>query len=252
MWLTMWFTTPGEFTRLSDWEKVYTVALTPANEKYGHPYENRSYTSDVGLSNWSVGVLSAQAEDPETLVDFIDLQFSDEVIRLITWGIEGDSYILDDEGNPTFVDEIKNAEDPWLAGDKWGIRMSRNYRPGLSIAADTAAYVDSAPDDSVYVDGTIERVPVEFAFIDIPYPDSPHTPPWFNAPTLQFTTEESEELGNIMTAVNSMRDELQAYIISGDEPLELLDNFADELAVMGDVERALEIYRTAKARYDAR
>ena len=252
LWLTMWFTTPGELSRNSNWEKVYTVSLTPANDKYGVPYENRSATNEVELSNWSAAVLNAEYEDKESLIDFVDLQFSDEIIRLITWGIEGESYTVDEQGEPHFVDAIRNAEDPWLAGDEWGMRMSRNYRPGLQSAADSKAYTDAAPDDSVYYKGEIQRVPVEQAFLDIPYPDSPQTPPWFNGPTLQFTTEEAEELNTIMSAVNTLRDELQAYLISGDEPLEKLDNIADELAAMGDIERALEIHRAAKARYDAR
>jgi putative aldouronate transport system substrate-binding protein len=252
MWLTMWFTTPGAISRELNWDKTYTVTLTPSNPKYGVAYENRTATNEVELSNWSVAVINSKVEDPEAITKFIDYQFEDDVIRLITWGIEGETYELDAEGNPKFVDEILNAPDPWTAGDKWGMRMSKNFRPGLQIAADTAAYVNAAPDDSVYVNGEVKRVPVEQAFMDVPYPDAPLTPPWFNGPSLQFTPEESEELNLIFSAVNTARDEIQAAIIQGDMPIETLDTLNEKLMEMGDINRGLDIYRAAKARYDAR
>lgn len=252
MWLTMWFTTPGAISRELNWDKTYTVTLTPSNPKYGVAYENRTATNEVELNNWSVAVINSKVADPEAITKFVDYQFEDDVIRLITWGIEGETYELDADGNPKFVNEILNAPDPWTAGDKWGMRMSKNFRPGLQIAADTAAYVNAAPDDSVYVDGEVKRVPVEQAFMDVPYPDAPLTPPWFNGPTLQFTPEESEELNLIFSAVNTARDEIQAAIIQGDMPIDTLDTLNDQLMEMGDINRGLDIYRAAKARYDAR
>ena len=65
---------------------------------------------------WGVYGVSSKVENPEELIKFIDYQYSDEMIQLITWGIEGTTYTIGEDGVPTFVDSLKTAKDPWLEG----------------------------------------------------------------------------------------------------------------------------------------
>ena len=41
----------------------------------------------------------------------IDYQYSDEMVNLMNWGIEGETY-TETDGTKTFVDEIINDENP--------------------------------------------------------------------------------------------------------------------------------------------
>lgn len=126
MWLTQWFTTPAEYTRTANDGKIFAVSLYPDNPKYGKALQEvvNGNTPDLG---WAAYGLSSKVKNPEELIKFIDYQYSDEMIRLITCGIEGTTYTIGENGIPTFVDSLKNAKDPWLEGDKYGMRASRNH-----------------------------------------------------------------------------------------------------------------------------
>ncbi len=246
-----WFTTPGEFTRLSTEGQIFCATLFPDNPKYGKAWQSIQKVNEVSNDIFTNFAVSSNVEDPEGLMEFINYLYDDDVVRLLTWGMEGKSYTLDENGNPKFVDEIMNAADPWGAGDKFGMRASKNMRPGIQLVTDSKAFVALAADDWLYYDGGLHQEPFEQSpyYLSFPYPENDYIPPYFNEPILQFTDDESQEKSQMTTIMETYRDEMQARFITGEENMDNWDSYMDELKKMIDVERLLQIYNDAAQRY---
>ncbi|MBO7743400.1 extracellular solute-binding protein [Paenibacillus sp. MWE-103] len=249
IWLAQWFTDPGNYTRTAADGKIFAVSLYPDNPKYGKSWQNvaNGNTPDLG---WATFCINADVKNPEDLIKFIDLQYDPEVIRLITWGQEGQSYTLDKDGNPTFTDEFKNADDPWVVGDKYGIRASKHYSPGLQIAADSKAFVDFAAMDYTYFNGKYEESPIEKSpyLRSLPMPNNDYVPSSYTAPTLQFTQAESQQISEVMTPIKTYILEQESKFVAGKASFADWDKFIAKVKGMGDLDKVLRIYNDAAKR----
>src|SRR5699024_2209987 len=100
------------------------LAFLPEHPDYGTPWKWGSRQEGKSLSNATGIIISAETEYPEYVVKMIDYQYSDEMIELLNWGIEGVTYTVDENGDHKFSDEILNAEDPVQAAAEYGIMSS--------------------------------------------------------------------------------------------------------------------------------
>lgn len=249
MWLTQWFTTPAEYTRTADDGKIFAVSLYPDNPKYGKAWQEvvNGNTPDLG---WGVYGVSSKVKNPEELIKFIDYQYSDEMIQLITWGIEGTTYTIGEDGVPTFVDSLKTAKDPWLEGDKYGMRASRNHNPGLQMVSDARAFVDFAATDYTVFNGKYEEVPIEKAqfLTSLPMPENDYVPSWLSEPSIQLTGDESQRVSEIMNPIKTFVTEEQAKFVAGKNSFDHWQAFIDKVQKMGNIDEALKIYNDAAQR----
>lgn len=249
MWLTQWFTTPAEYTRTANDGKIFAVSLYPDNPKYGKAWQEvvNGNTPDLG---WGVYGVSSKVKNPEELIKFIDYQYSDEMIRLITWGIEGTTYTIGEDGVPTFVDSLKTAKDPWLEGDKYGMRASRNHNPGLQMVSDARAFVDFAATDYTVFNGKYEEVPIEKAefLTSLPMPENDYVPSWLSEPSIQLTGSESQRISEIMNPIKTFVTEEQAKFVAGKNSFDNWQAFIDKVNKMGSIDEALKIYNDAAQR----
>ncbi|WP_145036995.1 extracellular solute-binding protein [Paenibacillus sp. Y412MC10] len=249
MWLTQWFTTPAEYTRMADDGKIFAVSLYPDNPKYGKAWQEvvNGNTPDLG---WGVYGVSSKVKNPEELIKFIDYQYSDEMIQLITWGIEGTTYTIGEDGVPTFVDSLKTAKDPWLEGDKYGMRASRNHNPGLQMVSDARAFVDFAATDYTVFNGKYEEVPIEKAefLTSLPMPENDYVPSWLSEPSIQLTGSESQRVSEIMNPIKTFVTEEQAKFVAGKNSFDNWQAFIDKVKKMGNIDEALKIYNDAAQR----
>lgn len=252
MWLTQWFTTPAEYTRTANDGKIFAVSLYPDNPKYGKAWQEvvNGNTPDLG---WAAYGLSSKVKNPEELIKFIDYQYSDEMIRLITWGIEGTTYTIGENGIPTFVESLKNAKDPWLEGDKYGMRASRNHNPGLQMVSDARAFVDFAATDYTVFNGKYEEVPIEKSqfLTSLPMPENEYVPSWLNEPSIQLTGDENQRISEIMNPVKTFVTEEQAKFVAGKSSFDDWQVFIDKVQRMGAIDEALKIYNDAAQRVTA-
>lgn len=249
MWLTQWFTTPAEYTRTADDGKIFAVSLYPDNPKYGKAWQEvvNGNTPDLG---WGVYGVSSKVKNPEELIKFIDYQYSDEMIQLITWGIEGTTYTIGEDGVPTFVDSLKTAKDPWLEGDKYGMRASRNHNPGLQMVSDARAFVDFAATDYTVFNGKYEEVPIEKAefLTSLSMPENDYVPSWLSEPSIQLTGSESQRVSEIMNPIKTFVTEEQAKFVAGKNSFDNWQAFIDKVKKMGNIDEALKIYNDAAQR----
>ena len=70
-------------------------------------------------------------------------------------------------------------------------------------------------------------------------------------PHVSTTSEESEELAQIMNNVNIYRREMESKFITGVEPLSKFDEYVEQMKAFG-LERAVEIMQNSYDRFMAR
>lgn len=254
MWLRMWFTTPGVWTNQLNNGKIFAVAYYPDNPAYGKAWQSAQDVNDVILNaGWGGMVVKENAANVEDIIKTVDLSYDPDVIRTVTWGIEGTTYSLGTDGKPKFVDSILNATDPWAEGDKYGIRASRSHCPGFALADDSTAYVDLATNDYIVYNQSLHKEPIEKSvnFTDVDMTSGEMVSPSYHGPTLQFTVDEQQQTSTTMNAIQTYRDEMQSKFIKGNESFDNWDKFTSQLKSMG-VEKVLRIYNDALKRYEQR
>lgn len=84
----------------------YEPLIGPTGEKYW---------SD-GMTGAQTGcfALSSTCSNPEAAIRWVDYFFGEEGSEFFAFGIEGETYYIDEEGIPRYVDEILNAEEGFM------------------------------------------------------------------------------------------------------------------------------------------
>ncbi len=160
--------------------------------------------------------VNAQCEYPELAVAWLDFWYSDQGRMLMNYGIEGQSYQLDSDGQPQYINISRDAGRSseytlWnMAGILNGQRLDSFYREDYF---DVNA-VWSERKDSAYM-----------------LPDE-----------LMMETSMAEDLTMMLRDLNSATDEWAMKFITGDAPVSQLQEFRDMLNDMG-AQRAIEYYQ---------
>lgn len=98
-----WVSTGNYNTRLAaDIPGFDIVAFAPPKDQNGNQVERTFRTPVAG---WGI---SSTCKDPVALIKYFDFFFTKEGSTLINWGIEGDTYTIDANGNKQFVEEVIN------------------------------------------------------------------------------------------------------------------------------------------------
>ncbi|OPA72895.1 ABC transporter substrate-binding protein [Paenibacillus selenitireducens] len=173
--------------------------------------------------------ITTAAKNPELVAKWLDYAYSDEGAMLFNFGIEGESYTMEN-GTPVYTNQIKNNEKYTLQQ-----MVSIYSKPNGPYEADSRRNWNTYPeqDEAVKIWSNTEA--------------EKHILPAFLTPT----DEESKELGKIMTDVNNYKEEMFVKFIVGKEAIENYDQYVAQIKKLG-INRAVEIYQSALDRYNKR
>lgn len=178
--------------------------------------------SPTGRGGYAIAV-SAESEHIDQIMALIDYQLSDEMINLVNWGVEGETY------------EVTDGQKNWLIDAETKKEMGLDARTGMWIPIDqdcSDANLDEA--DRAIVQEANGKVD-EFAMYD------PKV-------TIGFSPEEQDLKSEIMTPVTTYVDEELMNFITGKKNMEAdWEAFQETLKDMG-YETVLSMYRE---KYDA-
>lgn len=162
--------------------------------------------------------VSAESEYINEIMALIDYQLSDEMIELVNWGVEGETY------------EIVEGEKVWLIDDAQKKEMGIDARSGMWVPIDQdCSDMNLDEIDREIVRKANENVS-EFALYD-------------PKQAVSFTQEEQDFISEIMTPVNTYVDEELMNFITGKKNMESdWDAFQETLKDMG-YEEVLQMYR---------
>lgn len=176
--------------------------------------------------------ITAEAEHPERIVKWLDYKYGEEGHLLFNFGIEGESYTMEN-GYPKYTDTILKNPD----GLPMAQAMARYF---------TASWSGPFVQDKRY----LEQYYVEPAQREA-------NENWSKAdhakllPTLSLTAEESSKSSSLMNDATTYRDEMINRFIMGAEPLDNFDKFVSTLEGMG-IQEVVDIYQAALERYHSR
>lgn len=199
----------------------------------GHPTE---WQLNSGYSR----VINASSPNVDALLSILDYEYSEEIIDLLTWGIEGVSYEVVD-GNRKFLDKYMTGE---ARTDEIALG-SGSCRAGIFPEVQNKSIENIVLGHTMTIslpDGTIiHQKELEYSKENI----TPETtvPFWSSEPKFTISTDDAAEYANVMTPVETLAVEWKAQFIKGDKSLDDdWDAYLSEMDAMGDIQYALDIY----------
>lgn len=224
-------------TQYPDQEWVLVPAIK--NEKYGDPWV--FYSGNP--SEWNVGnsysvVISANSKVKDEMLQLMDLQYSDEVVDLVCWGVEGTTYTLDENGEKHIVPEMREDPDfgPSLAFGQGTCRAAV-----FPTCQSAVANNDGALAGPIYYNGELSTDISNYNFMVENF-DEAKCVPTSLVITKPLTSDQNEEYANIMTPVETFAKEQKVKFIKGERSFDEWDQYLEELNAMGDIQAAMDIY----------
>ncbi len=129
---TLWSGMPRTWNlQKTDPDMEWGLAFLPGNANYGTPWKWGSRQTGKSLSNSMGIIINASTKYPEWIVKMIDYQYSDEIVNFMNWGIEGEHYTVDENGDRHFTEMLYETGDPTAVAGTIGIMSSSANRPGI-------------------------------------------------------------------------------------------------------------------------
>lgn len=196
----------------------------------GNMYYNITVPHDKG--NYWAYMSPKDVKMPELLASYIDNIMSKETYLLFEWGIEGEDYRILSDGRPEYLDTytaderaergVYNFWDPRYIhfSDYYNAWFSKNLWPGH-------------PGRQAAIDD-VNRCKTGVA------------EPIWDWPKPQLPAEQNDEIGKIMTPMNTFLSEEKLKFITGKRPMSEWDEFIATLTKMGDIDKVLDYYNAGK------
>lgn len=230
----------GLFAALYTMPSVYEAASEDSNMNLAPvnpPVKNEGDEIHIRLrDSYTSGntAISADCENPEVAMRWLDYLFTEEGALLANYGIEGDTFEFNEEGEPEFTDKILNNENGWTMTQT----VASYLCPSAGIAnwSDWTRELAGVPEK----DQTCYDVWSEFS------------DDWRLPSSVTLTQDESTERAALYADISTTVKEQTAQFISGALDIESnWDAYISSLEASG-IERAIEITQAAYDRYLAR
>lgn len=178
--------------------------------------------------------ITTSCENVELAARLLDYGYSEEGTMLYNFGIEGESYTLDADGNANYTDLILNNPDGLSITHAMGGYMRANYN---------GPFVQNERYAEQYYQFDSQKDAMDV---------------WSNTnmkdhliPPITPTVEESKEQAQYMTEINTYRNEMTLKFILGNASFDEWDKYVETIQGM-NLDRVLEIQNAALERYHSR
>lgn len=167
--------------------------------------------------------VNASSEYIDEIMAFLDYQYSDEIIDLVNWGVEGETY------------EVVDGEKEWLIDADERSELGVDGRSGMWVPLDQDCSDKGLDErDQEIVQAANEKA-AEFAYYE-------------PKKTLSFSMEEQDRISEVMTPINTYCEEQYMNFITGKLNMEEdWDEYVQTVTDMG-YEEILQMYQE---KYDA-
>lgn len=181
-------------------------------------------------------VISAQSPIADELVKFVDAQYDEDVINLLNWGIEGETYEEKDGKKSMIITKEQYAE--------YGLPVSGSMRSGIFPQPQDMDLwrIETSEEAPIYWNGEI--VTDKLVAFSSSVMNENNTSPRDGQPNPSISADESSEYANIMTPVETYAKEQKVKFIKGDRSFDEWDSYIEEINKMGDIQAAMDIYNS--------
>ena len=177
-------------------------------------------------------IITNANENPEATVRWIDYFYSDEGMKLFFMGIEGETYELDEKGDPIYMDHILNSPE----GLTYEQELAKYLTfPGGGHPSITDRKYFRGPANSIEDIEAAEKL-------------SPNLveSPWS---AFKYTNEETKVLSGLGADIEKYVEEMTDKFISGDEPFSKWDEYVKTIENIG-LEKYMKTKKDALDRYE--
>jgi len=169
----------------------------------------------------------------------LDHQYSDEMIELVNWGIEGLTFQRSPEGN-VYIPEITTQSDYITILAEFGVSSTMSSRTGIQwVTQDMASQFRLRQPIPYMVNGAVSR---EYNFWMATHANGVTMSPNEDRPFFILTPDEKEFVAKILPPVNIFIEESVVDFIIGRRSMDEWDDFISEISNFGDVDRLLRIF----------
>ncbi len=221
-----------EFYTLAESATDESFALTAINEPVETAGMTTHFTDVSCLGSSNTMEISAKCEYPEIALQWLNYFFTDEGSDIGNYGILGESFDYDEDGNPYFLDSFVNNEDGYALN-----RISAAY----SGYGKWPMYNQETRLFQILDEAQLEAYDVWHSSCDGAY--------LMNAVTL--TADESDQITSTYNDIETYVDENIAKFITGDKSMDEFDAFVETLWSMG-MQECIDVYQQAYDRYTQR
>ena len=222
--LGTWLTTNKDVEDYSLAGTKNLVAKRGDTPMYGH------YNNDVV---GSVASITTSCENPEKVAQFFNYGYTEEGHMLYNFGIEGESYEMQD-GKPVYTDLVLNNPDGLTAN------QALSEYP---LAVGNGPFVQDKDYLLQYYKEDEQKEALERW--------SDHTAKDYKLPAITINADDSGEYASLTSELQTYRDEMIIKFIRGEESLDNFDAYLNTLNSMG-IERLREIIQNAVDEYNSR
>lgn len=190
-------------------------------------------------------VVSSKTKDPEKVCRLIDYaKYSEEMLVLVNWGIEGVTYHSQPDGSRRYDDSIMAVPAPATELAQYG--LGTGCRSGFILMPQmmdaVSAMEGNVPvwKDGQYYTSTIYEFTQEVGGVEA-------VPPYeaMGAHVASFSEDEKSDISMNMTPISTYVNESLTKFIVGDLSVaEDWDNFIANISNYGDIEYVLEVYNS--------
>ena len=178
--------------------------------------------------------ITTSCKDPVLAAKWLDFQFSDQGMYLNWYGVEGESYVIGEDGTPQFTDLVMNNPDG-LTPESTLARYALNAAGSCWLGRHNTT-------SAIKLKGNTD-VNYQKAAVDIW-----SEPKNINlTESISLTSDEGSQVNPLLTAINTLVEEYAVnYIIGADN--RTYEEFRDTLYEYG-LQTCLDIYQAAYDRY---
>lgn len=211
-------------------EDFWLTPISAPVQKEGDTVGIRMYNSPI----MSQTVLTKDCSDPVVATMWLDYQYTEDAMILNNYGVEGETFYYDDNGDFQFTDLIMNNPDGLNTTDANRLYIRRNGSGWIKWERQQLTNPTVAHKDEIWAYDVWSADGTEWV-----------------VPAVTMNTEESSEFQSLYADIKTYVEESTVGMIMGTMPLDQFDDFVEQLKAMG-IERVIEIEQTALDRYYAR
>lgn len=211
------------------------VAMADLTAEAGGQTHLGNYVSHSGTGGFCI---TTACEDPELAAQWCDFWFSEQGILIANWGVENESYTLDENGEPHFTELMTNNPNYSLQ------EMTGLYCLYISTLETTLTYDSSAVLLEQYPESASEAVEIWTSNKDGEY-ELPERL------SMSMTAEESTSFNSYYSDIETYAAETVPKLINGTISLDQMDAVQETLVSMG-INSCIELKQAALDRFNER
>lgn len=176
-------------------------------------------------------IASAHVEQPELLAATLDYMFSDEMAAFRAFGVEGLTYRTNADGSRELLPEVKTLSNPEGTIDAAALGFTGAY-DNLATVFNWNAYKQFNYDPIAMESTQFQMKAIGSGRVTAKYGDQPR-------PAL--TTEEANEVSEVMSPIQTFVEESRTKFILGDTSFAEWDEFLAQIERIGDVQKVVDL-----------